>query len=80
MFVEERQDFIVQNIGRRESGFIRVNLGEADVGMSINGRLLIDFADALDVTDIARVLTQQKTCPTNQDHLCFLQINLRQGM
>jgi len=38
------KDFVVQNIGYRESGFIRVNLGETDVGMSINGRLLVDFA------------------------------------
>ena len=55
MFVEERQDFIVQYIGRRESGFIRIDFGEANIGVSINGRLLIDFVNALDVTDI--------TCP-----------------
>ena len=61
MFVEERQDFVVQNISRRESGLVRIEFSEANIGMSVDGRLLIDFANALDVADITRVLAEKKT-------------------
>ena len=52
MAVKKRQNFIVQNIGSCESGFVRIHLGETNVGMGINRRLLVDFANALDVANI----------------------------
>ena len=50
------------NVGEKIRDGFRVSIvGETNVGMGIDGRLLVDLADAFDVTDVAGVLTEKET-------------------
>lgn len=59
--IEKRKDGVVEEIGGSERVFIQIHLGKADIGMGIDCRLLVDFPNALDVSDVAGILTEKKT-------------------
>ena len=56
MLIIEGQDFIVQEVGSSKGGPVRIDLGEADVGVGVYARLLVEPPYALYVADIAGVL------------------------
>src|ERR1700731_3471989 len=56
LFVEERQDAIVQEIGRCDWRLPIIEFGEGDLRVGVDEGLLIDASDALHVADVERVL------------------------
>src|ERR1700730_4011992 len=56
LFVEERQDAIVQEIGRCDWRLPIIEFGEGDLRAGVDEGLLIDASDALHVADAERVL------------------------
>jgi len=58
--IEKWQDLVAQKVRHRESSFVRIHFGESDVGIGIDGDLLVDFTDAFDGADVAGVLAKNK--------------------
>jgi hypothetical protein len=56
LLLEEREDAVVQQIGRRDRRLAVVQLGEGDLGVGVDQRLLLDAPDALHVADVKGVL------------------------
>ena len=48
MIIKERKNLVIKKIGGHHGGFVRIYLGKADIGMRINGCLLVDFINAFD--------------------------------
>ena len=59
--IVERQDPVIEKVGGGQGRFVRIHLGETDVGMNIDAGLLVDFAHALDVSDITGVLPKEES-------------------
>lgn len=55
----ERQHSIVKDISSNERIFTIVELGEADLGISIDKCLLIDVSNTLDMTYIVGILSPE---------------------
>ena len=56
--IQERDHPVVQDVGRSQRRLARVELGETDLGIGVDHRLLVDAADALQRADIEGVLRQ----------------------
>ena len=56
MAIEEGNDSIIQEVGRRDWGLAIVELGASNLGVSINEGLLIDAPHSLQVANIKRIL------------------------
>jgi hypothetical protein len=56
MALEQWQHAVVEEIGRRDRRLSIVELGTGDLGVGVDEGLLIDPPDALQITDIERVL------------------------
>ena len=53
----ERHDAIVEEIGRGDRRLAVIELGESDLGVGIDERLLVDAPDALHVADVEGVVS-----------------------
>src|ERR1700730_12164083 len=56
LFVEERHDAIVQEIGCRDWRFAIIELGECELRIGVNKGLLVDAANPFHFADVERVL------------------------
>ena len=43
--IVKRQDLVIKKVSGGESGFLRIHLGETNVGMGVDSGLLINLAD-----------------------------------
>src|SRR5262249_27866477 len=56
MGVEEWQDAVIQEIGRRDRGLAIIEFGEGNLGVGVDEGLLVDPPHALEIADVERVL------------------------
>ncbi len=56
VFLEERDDAIIEQIGGGDRGLAAIELGEAELAVGIDEGLLVDASDALEGSDIERIL------------------------
>ena len=56
VLLEERQRPVIEQIRRRDRRFAVVELGKADLGVSVDEGLLVDASNTLQIADIERIL------------------------
>jgi len=56
VFLEERNDPVIEHVGGGDRGLAIVELGKGDLAVGVDERLLVDPADALQRADIECVL------------------------
>ena len=57
VLVIERQDAVVEQVGRRDRRLPIVELGEGNLGIGVDVGLLVDASDAFERTDVKGVLS-----------------------